>query len=149
MSQLLTTRSLMTLLIAAMISVQSVAMGVTAGGVTADCEAIRSCHEPTATRTCCRASQKSCCSVRTGCCCDKSEKSRCSVVCSCGKHESTPAAPYESQARNDLRQLLAFASGQPAIPSLMKTRPLPQSVELFVRPTAKAGINAMFCVWRT
>ena len=143
-----TTQSLITLLTTVMIGVQSVAVGTliscdagTAGAV--------SCRQTPKTSRCCDPEKRSCCSSGFGCCCSRSAQNRPTSVCSCGHQKPSPATPRDSRSENDVRQLLATTLGNSPPPATVTSGPRHPGVTLRNRPRARAGTNALLCVWLT
>lgn len=133
-------RSQLALLIAVTVAIQSVGMGFAAqcGGAV----------------SCCAASEgdsQSCChqSNTDECCCGSSQETRCSTLCSCDVHGPKPATPYESQSSDGLQQLLAYGSSQPTIQFTVSVNKHHYVVKPAALPAAKAGVNAILCVWLT
>jgi hypothetical protein len=145
MSRRLTTRTLLLLLTAAMISVQSAGVSYAS-----QCRSGVSCcgSSSSSLKSCCGSGQRKGCSDSTSCCC-KSSQSRCSEMCGCGRHESVPAVPNRSQTRDDLRQLLTLAVSQPVVLLFVKRAPRSQVIESSIQPTAKADVHVTLCVWLT
>jgi len=142
MIQHFTCRSLLMLLTAVMISVQSAAMGfaVRCGRTTVCCEK---------TDSCCHSGDRSCCAVTGKCGGYRATVVRCCTDCLCGEHEPSPAVPNESQVSDDLRQRLPHDPVWTGFLPSMTQSCRRASVERTCLSAAKAGVNAMLCVWQT
>ncbi len=141
-----TIHSLLTLLTAAMISLQSFGMGLTVC-----CDASASdCRRPVAaSKSCCSSTDRSCCSAPTVRCCCRSNQTQCRTACSCGNHKPQPAMPCQSRPGEDSRQLLMHAVCHRAMASVSTMNCQPRVVQSWPLPAPRAGVNVLHCVWLT
>lgn len=137
-----------TLLTTLLVGVQSLSAGLTsccdAAGLLS---AARSQADTSEQSRCCHSQHNSCCSTKAHCRCGPQTTQRCSGICSCGNDQRLPATPRDSEGETNIRQLLTD-NGTPLLlsVSVAQTR---RAAPTSVRPTVKAGVNALLCVWLT